>query len=1215
MNKFLRILVYFVCLSGCVLQLSYVSQEYFAYKTTTRVESQLQDTVRYPSIILCSKIKDFVNDTGLGKYNLTSIDNLYELTIAQLHDLTPPANDTLVRCYLRVHDHFKGYSSKECHSYFKIRKLVADQSICYEFHANIELNYSLDEVANAFNYSAMVYDLELGHRFANTTDMYIVAHYPATHENESGRIRFPTNSKNFGEPFSRHRHENWILIRPSEESYKLLPAPYDTFCISNNEYCSRDCYVQNTLKMLDRYPYTEPVNEQLSPHSKILSQHDLKNESAAAAWLKIKKLCYGKCINPGCTMTMTSNAVSVYRSLRQKTKTLSITLSVPKSYPKKVTSVSEVNWIEFLSGISNSISIWFGISVASISPLRYIEKSKRIHITAWSRNVALVLCYLISFIGFLYQSTELCKDYFLYQTSMSIEVSDLDEYPYQSTGICLDYHELLKRDNYQEYGIAKTVLEADNNLENEYSNLTVKQILALTPSNNKSIVACDVTGNWNLGLKKLSLAECLNFFLIEKGIRGTQLCYFFIPRINRTYSWTKVASSFMNRTQVYKIDTCIGLNRSLLATVVSYEASSVNHGTGSNLPFDSRNFVQKLVLYPENLVTVSSITNKFIRLPAPYDTKCIPDFYYQRCLYDCVSKVLWSIRRKPYTSLLTYPSNQKILNFKDVRNESISELTLNAFQNCRLNCVGSRCRQTLTLTAAEIYVKNSQKKVQLISILPSVPTVNIHYIPSTDPLNFFINICNCFSIWFGLSIISFNPMIVWRKGKSLIVGKKQVVSSKSKCLPTIVLLICVSGFTWQGSIVSITYFSYKTYSRLEVSRDDVFRFPTINLCSSYKEVMISSAIESSADLIREVSTVKDIFKLTPHENETLSGCRFREHLSDQMELRNLSDCLVQFVASKFVAGTRVCYTYQGSSSYSLSRVSSSSEHTGIVYELLLSDIFSNTSDIIVYWVTQPLNVREKGRVVRSKKFAYRVFMDPSSNDSVNYVISRGLNHHVTLLPEPYDTQCLPNKSPFGCFSKCYIKFFKALKRVPFDEFISEPIDLKIVTIDDLKNETFKNLVRIANKECETACIRQASNQYYSITDVAAYWKPRMKHNSLVIAAGTPVSNGLVIKTYPSLVFIDFLNNLGVSGSIWLGVSVVSITMFSLKLWTKKRVNGRGRQSMKRRLSRTRKQCQIRPRIYCCCSYCQKHYRGRRGRSISLLLIKPVVQEDKAKIKD
>ena len=1210
MYKFFRIFVYFVCLSGCVYQLSYVSQEYFAYKTTTRVESQLQDIVRYPSIILCSQIKDFVDDTKLGKYNLTSIDNLYELTIAQLHDLTPPANDLISKCYLRVHGYFKAYPSKECYSYFKTRKLVADQNICYEFHANAELNYSIDHVANAFNYSSIVYDLELGHHFENSTDMFMVAHYPAKHEDESGKIRFPANSRKFGEPFSRHRHERWILIRPSEESYKLLPAPYDTSCIIDNEYCPRDCYIQNTLKMLDRYPYTEPADEELSQrgislHSKILSRHDLKNDTAAATWLEIEKLCYKKCSKPGCTMTMTSNSVNIYHKLVNAITALSVTLSVPRSYPKKVTSVPEVNWIEFLSGISNSISIWFGISVASITSLKFIKTSKRTHFKSWSRSVALVLCYLISFVGFLYQSTELCKDYFLYQTSMSIEVSDLDVYPYQSTGICLDYHELLNRDNYQEYGIARTLLEADKNLEKEYSSLTIKEILALTPSNNESVMVCSIRDKWNLGLKKLGSEECLNLFLIEKAVRGLNICYYFIPPTNMTYSWTKVASSFLDRTQVYKIHTSIRLNRSILATVTSYDA--FDDGSGYSLPFDSRIFVQELLLYPENLVTLSSVTNNYIRLPAPYDTKCIRDFIYLRCLHFCMEKNLLPIKRNSYSSLTKYPHDYKVLNFKDVRNKSISDLAFNAFEVCRLECVGSRCEQTITFTTAEIYVKNNEKEVQLISILPSTPTVNIHYIPSTYPLNFFINICNCFGIWFGLSIISFNPITVWRKGKSLIARKHQVVSSKSKCLPTIVLLICVTGFLWQGSFVSITYFSYKTFSRLEMSREDVLRFPTINFCSLYTRILISSATKASVDL--KNLTVTDIFKLTPHETETLSGCKLREQISDEMKLRSVSDCLTEFVSSKFVAGAAICYAYQARSSYSLGRVTSSSDHTGLVYELLLSEVFRNTSDISIYWITQSLNTSEMGQVVRSKKFAYQVFRDADSNNSVNYVVSRGINHNVTLLPEPYDTQCLPNNSPIGCFSKCYIKFFKALKRVPFDEFISEPIDLQMVTSDDIKNETFQELVRIANSQCERACVRQPCNQYYSITDVSGYWRPKMKHNSLVIAAGTPVSNGLVINTYPSLVFLDFLNNLGVSGSIWLGVSVVSITMYSMKLLTKKRVNEKARQSKKRRLSRTQKQFNISPRSYCCCSYCQKHYRGP---NTSLLFMKPFVQEDSDK---
>ena len=436
----------------------------------------------------------------------------------------------------------------------------------------------------------------------------------------------------------------------------------------------------------------------------------------------------------------------------------------------------------------------------------------------------------------------------------------------------------------------------------------------------------------------------------------------------------------------------------------------------------------------------------------------------------------------------------------------------------------------------------------LISFLPRAPTLNVYYMPQTDPLNFFIYICNCFGIWFGLSISSVNPAALYKKGLQLLHrGSPNITTGKNKLFIPF-LAICFSGFIWQAYLVSMTYFTYKSHSRIQILTQDIFRFPTINVCFNYKEILNNSSIDAY------YSTVEEIFSKTPRENETLFGCRLRNLNSDRMILKHNTQCHTEFKSRKYIKGLKVCYAFTPSSAYSITRVTSASSHTGIVFELLLHPILNNAHHLSFFWFTQPLNTIKKGLPTRSKNFPIFVFRDSTDNDSVNYFVAQGVTHNITLLPEPYDTQCLPNRSPIICFSQCYTKYvMSSLNRVPFDEGISEPYPLKILSEVDLSNDSIRESVDFGNNKCRKECRRQDCNQYYSITDVSGYWQPRTLHNGLVIAAGTPSSNGLFINSYPSLTLRDFLNNLAVSASVWLGVSVLSIVMFPVKSLSMKRL--------------------------------------------------------------
>ena len=1174
----------------------HVSTQYFSYRTTTKVESQLQDVIRYPSLILCSRIIDFLNETELAEFK-TSSAPINDLTVSQLNKLTPTANESIENCYLRIDDYrlFKMYDKDTCYRYFTVKKLIVGENVCYQFYPLNTLSYSINNVANAFNYTYTVYELTLISPFMNIKDLYILAHYPSITEVESGEVRLPVYSRKFGKIVFNYREtDNWLLSRPNEEVFDLLPPPYDTSCRSGYQYCRRDCMLNTSLSMLSRFPFSEPIGDNswdnnLSSDYKILNTKDLEDPKKMLTWKQIVHNCKEGCSRKPCEIAMTSNFAYLFTFSDESTETydipISLTASVATAYPRKITSLPEINWIKYTSGICNSLSIWFGFSVLATNPLTNIfRRTKLCHPDNYLIKSALVCYYVACLLGFVYQSAEVCKEYFLYKTAMTIEVSNLDDYPYQSLGFCFESKSLLNK------SAVDFIIPNNNATETEYSNedtrlLTLKQIFDFTPNPEDLITDCGMKNKSNYGVDRMAFPQCLQNFTVIKAVRGIGVCYFIVPRKHMTYSWTKVASSLHDSRQVYYFITNIQVNKPTVALLISYDALPDIEAIQYKLPLESQNFAHAVMILPQNFITISSHTTGFIRLPEPYDTRCRPNFFYQICLGGCLDKELESLNRKTYLNLYDMSHNVSIFKDEDFLNETVASFALDAFRSCNVKCTGNSCQQSVSFTSPTIHLKTEYKYLIFASVLPASPNINILYIPSTDPLNFFIYLCNCFGIWFGLSMLSLNPVVIWRKGHKFLLHNLYQKSTYDKKLFHLFLLACFAGFLWQSYLVLSGYFVYTTVSRIEVTADDVYPFPAINLCVRYRDFVNHSEYSKL--------TVQDIYNLTPEENITLSGCKLRNEITLAVTQFSREKCLGHIKTEKYISGSNVCYVYQPAATYSLSEITSTATNTGVIYELLLSPNFNIVTDLSFYWITLGIGHKSSARAGRSRKYIAQIFRDAATNESLNYFILQGKNTNITLLPDPYDTNCIADASPEICFSKCYTEFVKSrLNRVPFDEQITEPVNLRMVSKEDLTNNSFAQQLNVGHYDCLRQCSRHDCNDYYSTTDLSGYWKPLSEHEGLVLAVGPPSTSGLIVKTYPSLILIDFLNNVAVSGSIWLGVSVLSIAMFPIKLWKSRQGRGREEKSRLQRLNVCRKRVIIKPRIYCPCLYCQQHFKGR-----------------------
>ena len=487
-----------ICFGGWLYHIVYVNTQYFAYKTSTRVESQLQDVVQYPTIIFCCVLSELINLNKLTPSNISST-YLESLSIQQLLDLAPSENQTIEECMLRKDSgnnfQFTDYKQHECYNFFGVRRTLTGDLICYQIYTIESLNYSISTVANAMSYSLDVFDIRLAAPFASSRNLFLPAVYlEKSVNNLAARQKFPIYSRKFGEVLARHEEDTWLIMRPFAEDYKLLPAPYDTNCTSSY-YGSRECVVEKTIKRMNLYPFSEPTNESFGS-MKILSSSELEQPSYAQMWRQIQDECNSKNAAIPCATSITSNLVYPYKHFREINLTL--TVSVPGMYFKRIVALPVISLIEYLSSLTTCISIWFGLSALSLNPFNLVNRKIRMYSSIKYGRVAF---YIICFTGFLYQIVSISDQYFKFQTSSRIEVSNFDQVKYPTLGVCFYYSDVLNRSNAEKYGIFKTYKEAWINWPKEDSILTVRELFSLTPDGSSMISKCTLREDFNYYLK------------------------------------------------------------------------------------------------------------------------------------------------------------------------------------------------------------------------------------------------------------------------------------------------------------------------------------------------------------------------------------------------------------------------------------------------------------------------------------------------------------------------------------------------------------------------------------------------------------------------------------------------------------------------------------------------------------------------------------------
>ena len=332
---------------------------------------------------------------------------------------------------------------------------------------------------------------------------------------------------------------------------------------------------------------------------------------------------------------------------------------------------------------------------------------------------------------------------------------------------CPAIFQLLDENKKESFGIPnQKVLPLDQYLR-YLSNLTIKDILELTPLESEVIESCIVRLGKMSTPTVMDNSKCKLYFNVTKAVFGEKICYTFIPRFGADgFSAGDIATSFSHTGSVYRIRLRPTMSKSSFASFISVVNSNVKDFLHSRL-FQANTAKGKTFKYSRILVFGDSIEIK--RLPPPYETACTPGHDREMCYEECLVKKLKVMNRLPWSGFHSEKVKMKMLTPAQLVNETISEYVGQSFEGCHSLCkLKTECFTQFSKTTV---IEHGAAYFYFLSALPSQPHMSVFAIPTLTLIEYIVQMGSCFGMWFGMSIISMNPL-KWKitQGKDFTTG-------------------------------------------------------------------------------------------------------------------------------------------------------------------------------------------------------------------------------------------------------------------------------------------------------------------------------------------------------------------------------------------------------------------------------------------------------------
>lgn len=149
--KFLSRLYTTICFCGLIYQIFLICSEFFKYSVSSSINLAQANDYNLPSLSTCFRFEQIfnhdifnvkhvhdpfiLNDTDMAAVYLAGIELSKRVTMNEIHDCTPPANEMVNTCEIRDADTYKFnlfYEPGSCADKIIVEKYVISGLVCYK---------------------------------------------------------------------------------------------------------------------------------------------------------------------------------------------------------------------------------------------------------------------------------------------------------------------------------------------------------------------------------------------------------------------------------------------------------------------------------------------------------------------------------------------------------------------------------------------------------------------------------------------------------------------------------------------------------------------------------------------------------------------------------------------------------------------------------------------------------------------------------------------------------------------------------------------------------------------------------------------------------------------------------------------------------------------------------------------------------------------------
>ena len=372
-----------------------------------------------------------------------------------------------------------------------------------------------------------------------------------------------------------------------------------------------------------------------------------------------------------------------------------------------------------------------------------------------------IFFHLICILGCSYQIQNILASYFKFASVTKMRFShpdSIDYYPLHYCFLCLenilDIPAIAKK-----YHLKESDLATDGDKFELYNTITIADMLEYT--SNDAFAGCSYRSEDGNVPVFANLTLCKSFYSVRKYIAQQYVCYEVKAKVSKSFKFRQIGTTLNFERMIHGVNFPRGklASSQKIRPMISKWRYPV-----MEMPYTTSYYKES----KDNIriqVSCNNISTKW--LGYPYDdficqSKDDPVDYFQ-CRDSCIEKhSLETLDRLPYTSFYdsSYPLlDRRLISETLLKNVTISKMVNSWFEKCHRSCPMFSCEHSYCLTTghANQYSYGAQGSTIRVEIA-SAPTNHMEIVPQVPFLDFIIYVLSSLGTWFGLVIISCNPI-------------------------------------------------------------------------------------------------------------------------------------------------------------------------------------------------------------------------------------------------------------------------------------------------------------------------------------------------------------------------------------------------------------------------------------------------------------------------